>query len=228
MNRALLTSIFAVTLVAAHAGLSTDSRAGWYVSGNAGGHFLMDSDLVETGPNISADGELEFDTGYGVNGAIGYGWNNVRIEGEVSYRQADIDKITVNSVTVGGTVFSGLGLVASDVDGEVSSLGFMANGWYDFDTGTDWVPYVGVGVGTAQINAEISSIGSIPVSFDESDWVFAYQAGLGMGFNVTSSATIQLGYRYFGTTDPEFESGGVTEEAEYRSHNVEVGLRIRF
>jgi opacity protein-like surface antigen len=226
MNKYLLGSLGAFALVGANVGVSAGAHADWYVSGNVGANQILDSDLNETGSGISANGELEFDTGYGLNGAVGYGFNNFRLEGELSYRQADIDSLTVNSVTVGSIVVTSLGTFP--VDGDISSLGFMANGWYDFDTGTDWVPYIGGGVGTAKINAEIGSIAGIPVNFDESDWVFAYQAGAGIGYNISPTVTVQLGYRYFATSDPEFESAGVTDEAEFQSHNIEVGIRFRF
>ena len=226
MTKYLLGGVCAFALFGAMAAISPQAHADWYVSGNVGATQITDSDLSESGTGISAEGELDFDTGYGVNGALGYGWNDFRFEGEISYRQADIDSLTVDSVTVGNIAVTSLGTFP--VDGDVSSLGFMANGWYDFDTGTDWVPFVGGGVGTAQINADIGSVASIPVNFDESDWVFAYQAGAGIGYNLSATATVQLGYRFFGTSDPEFESAGVTDEAEFHSHNIEVGVRFRF
>ena len=41
---------------------------------------------------------------------------------------------------------------------------------------------------------------------------------------------IDLGYRYFATSDPEFDDdlglGGF--ESEYKSHNVSLGLRMNF
>jgi opacity protein-like surface antigen len=226
MIKYLLSGLCAFALIGAQAAVSPEARADWYVSGNVGGTFVNDSDLTESGPGISGEGVLEFDTGYGANGALGYGWDNFRLEGEISYREADISSLTVDSITVGSVAITSLGTF--DVDGDASSLGLMANAWYDFDTGTKWVPYIGGGVGGAQVTAQIDSIANVSVGFDESDWVFAYQAGAGIGYKITEAATVQLGYRYFGTSDPEFKTGGVTDEVEFQSHNIEVGFRFRF
>ena len=78
----------------------------------------------------------------------------------------------VDTLTVAGAVFTAL--ATFDLGGEYQSLGFMANGWYDFDTGGKWVPFVGAGIGAARINLEIESIGGTAVTYDECDTVFAY------------------------------------------------------
>ena len=49
-----------------------------------------------------------------------------------------------------------------------------------------------------------------------------------IGYNINASTTVQLGYRFFGTADPEFSAGGATQTTEFNSHNLEFGIRIRF
>jgi opacity protein-like surface antigen len=58
--------------------------------------------------------------------------------------------------------------------------------------------------------------------------VFAYQFGVGLGYRLNPRMIVGVNYRYFGTTDPEFEVGSFTDEGEYQTHNIEVGLRYRF
>jgi opacity protein-like surface antigen len=206
--------------------ISAPSAAQWYVSGNIGAVQVMDADITETGPGYSVDGEFEFDTGFGINGAVGYGFGNVRLEGEVSYRQADFDKVGIDNLTVGSLKFTSLGSL--DVDGDASSLGLMGNVWYDFDTGSKWLPFIGGGIGVARVDSDIDSIGGVSVGFSEDDTVFAYQVGAGIGYQISDNAVATLGYRFYGTDDPEFESGGVTDKTEYQSHNIEVGIRFGF
>lgn len=199
------------------------ASAQWYVEGNIGPSFFADSDWTDTGPGVSAAGEVTFDTGLMASGAIGmHLTSNLRVEGEVSWRQADLDEFSVTSlqgVAVGGT---------ANADGEASALGFMLNGWYDFNTGTPWVPFVGGGVGLAEVSAEIDSVGGVATSFDESETVFAYQFGGGVAYRFTPNLALTLSYRYFATEDPEFESGAFTDEAEFSSHTVAVGGRVQF
>jgi len=51
----------------------------------------------------------------------------------------------------------------------------------------------------------------------------------GVGFNISSKTTLTVGYRYFATTNPEFDDlSGVPFDSEYQSHNINVGIRIAF
>lgn len=216
----LLVIVFGLTLVPG------PSSAQMYISGNVGAVFVRDADVTETGPGVNATGEFEFDDGLGVNAALGYVIGPLRFEGEVSYRQSDIDTLTVNSFTVSGLTF--VGSATAPVDGEATVIALMANSWFDFDTGTDFFPFIGGGIGIARVDGEINSVGSVPVNLDDDDVVFAYQVGAGIGYEITDNAVISLGYRFFGTSDPEFSSGGFTDETEVMTHNVELGVRYRF
>jgi opacity protein-like surface antigen len=200
MGRALIAAILALFLPAY-------AFAGPYVSVAGGAVFLEDSDLEENG----LEAEAEFDTGFVVSGAAGYafdlGFGSFRTEVEIAYRQNDVDQI------------SAFGLTVSAGDAEASVISGMANVALDMVTGTLVEPYVLVGIGAANVTLE-----SDDLDVDEDDTVFAYQAGAGLGFALTETITLFTGYRFFGTTDPEFE--GV--EAEYHSHNVEAGVRVEF
>ena len=61
---------------------------------------------------------------------------------------------------------------------------------------------------------------------DESDddTVFAYQAGLGVGYALNDSITLDLKYVYFATQDADFD--GV--DVEIASHNIVFGIRYAF
>jgi opacity protein-like surface antigen len=187
---------------------------------------VNDADFTERGPGVAAAGEITFDTGWSFSGAVGRQFGNFRLEGEISRRHADTDTLRLSTVTVGSVLLATGGSVS--VDGEVTTWGFMANGWYDFPTGTAWVPTVGGGIGFANVNMEVNRVGAVATSFDESDTVFAYQFGVGLGYRVNPRMIVGVTYRYFGTGDPEFEVGSFTDEGEYQTHNIEVGLRYRF
>jgi opacity protein-like surface antigen len=176
----------------------------FYVQGNIGYTAVNDADL--TVADEPASDELSFDGGWNVSAAAGVKLGNGRVEGEIGYRTNDFDE------------YSGSGEgVSEPADGEISNISFMVNGYYDIPTGTAVTPYVGGGIGVARIEIEPSG-----ESYD--DTVFAYQGAIGVGIAVSKTVTIDLGYRYFATTDPDFEG----TEVEYKSHNLLAGVRIVF
>jgi opacity protein-like surface antigen len=196
-----LTKLAFAILVAGSLSVVSTAQAQWYISGNVGAAMLSDADTIVTVPGVGlATGEVEFDTGFGITGAVGYSMGAIRLEGEVSYRENDVKGV-------------------SGVD--VSSLGFMANAWYDFDTGSKWVPFVGGGIGVSQLNLDYTSA-------DDSKTLFAYQLGAGLGYEVTPKVTVNLSYRLFGTGDPKFTFPDGTVESEYMSHNIMAGVLVKF
>lgn len=211
MTRTLLLALALLTLpVAAHAQSEGDS---WYFDLRGGLNYLTDSDITVSG--VPGSIEAEFDPGYAVQGAVGYEHSSgFRGELEIGYRDNSLDAFQSGGVSVpAGT----LGL-----DYDVSALSVMANGYYAFDTGTGFKPFIGAGIGAAVLNADLSFLG---VSESEDSTEFAYQGIVGIEYEIpTDSMTIGLGLRYvyFATTDPEFD--GV--ETEYSSHNILAGIRF--
>ena len=65
---------------------------------------------------------------------------------------------------------------------------------------------------------------SVLYRYDADDTVFAWQVGAGIGYALTPQLTFDLKYRYFATSDPEFDG----TEVEYASHNVYAGIRLHF
>ena len=230
LKRFLLTTSVVVLVGGVGLAAVPSAKAQLYVSANAGGTILNDADTTDSftvmGVGVTGKGDTEFDNGFGLTGAVGYSYGNFRVEAEFSYRKNDLDKLTINSVAVAGVLFTGLGTF--DLDGDTTALGFMANGWYDVDTGTPWVPFLGAGLGVARLNIDIESIAGVAITYDESDTVFAYQAGAGIGYKFTPEIMATLSYRFFGTSDPTFDDGVDKIEAEYQSHNLWAGLIVRF
>jgi opacity protein-like surface antigen len=204
--RVLLILAVSAFVISTSSGVVSKAQAQFYVSGNAGLSTLMDSNSVTDGlPGVGT-----FDDGRVLTGAIGYSMGALRVEGEISHRKNDWETFTAQ----------GLSTV---VEGDFSSLSFMANGWYDFNTSTNWVPFVGGGIGISEMNMEITSVAGVAESFDRSEQVLAYQFGAGIGYKLTPKATISLSYRLFGTQEVDF---GDTHE--YLSHSIMVGSRITF
>ena len=192
---------------------------GWYLSGSAGMSFMGATKLHGSGSNFDLGAD---NPGYDVTGALGKSLGNgFRVEGELGYHDIGINHATVYSA-------GGLGVTSGGAQGDVSAESLMANGYYDFDTGTNWKPYVGAGVGMANVNFDGIDINGIR-AVDNSDLAFAYQAMAGIGYQLTPSGTIYTGYRYFAVDDPSLnDAAGGTLHSELETHNLEVGYRLSF
>ncbi|MEE9316680.1 MAG: outer membrane beta-barrel protein [Rhodospirillales bacterium] len=222
MKRILGFGLLAMSLMA----YASAANAQWYFSGNAGVTSLEDASVTDTFTGGNITGEVEFDNGFGLSGAVGHTWGPIRLEGELSYRQNDLDQIDVQTLNIAGVVFTGLG--TASLGGDTSSFGFMANGYYDFNPGGNWVPFVMAGIGGANLNIDITSVAGAAVTYDESDTVLAYQVGAGLGYNIQPGTMVTLSYRFFGTSDPTFDDGVDKIESEYQSHNIWAGINVQF
>ncbi|OOZ42319.1 hypothetical protein BOW53_00300 [Solemya pervernicosa gill symbiont] len=152
---------------------------------------------VPTDAEVSTLGDQEMDNGYLFSVAIGQEVEDgFRIEGEYAYRAADVDE-------------AGPGV-------DVSVQAGMLNGIFDMDTGSEVTPYIGAGIGAANMNWD----GSV----DDNETVFAYQVMLGLNVEMSPESSLRFGYRYF---DPA-EASINPYEIDSAFHDFEIGLRFNF
>ncbi len=187
------------------------SAEGLYVSGNLGLAIPNNSDVTFS-DSPGATLTVESNSGLALAGAIGYGLsNNVRLEAEVAYQKNDMDKMKI----------LGVGL---DINGDTSSLALLLNGYYDFKNKSAFTPFIGGGIGIAKVNMSDVTLFGLPIGSSDDDTVFAYQVGAGVSYAVNEKVSIDVKYRYFATSDPEFG----TSTMEYSSHNIYAGVRVAF
>jgi len=194
-------------LLAIFVGFSVStSFADLYISGNVGSVILNDADIDNDGD----DGELAFDSGILATFAVGTAIGSAgRVEAEIGYRQNDLDKME----------FDDKGSFSLEDGGDVTATFLMGNGYYDFKNGSHFTPFIGGGLGFANVEYDLDSMDG-----KEDDNVMAYQLILGVGFAATEQLSIDLQYRYFATADPEIDGSDV----EYQTHNIMLGLRYSF
>lgn len=185
---------------------------GLYISGNIGLAMPTDMDTEDsTEPGESFVFELDSGLAFGMAAGYDFG-NNVRVEGEIAYQKNDLDRATLGGESAGLT-------------GDISGLGFLLNGYYDFVNESVFTPFITGGLGFTKVDVNDFKIvisDDPPESHD--DTVFAYQIGAGVGYAFNEKVTFDVKYRYYGTSDPEFE----TVTAEYSSHNFYAGVRFSF
>jgi len=184
----------------------TTASAGVYISGNLGAVFQNDADIDDS---YFGDGELSFDNGGVATFAVGISIDNsVRVELELASRVNDFDEIKFDD-------YHG----KYDMDGDVTTVSFMGNVYFDFKNEGRFTPFIGAGFGSANVEYDSDDLDD-----KDDDTVMAYQMMLGIGFAATEQLSIDLQYRYFGTADPEID--GV--DVEYQTNNVMLGLRYNF
>ena len=213
--KAMLTAATAALLVLASLPADAQSERRLYVGAFGGLNFLMEADVEVGGATV---GSAEFDSGYAAGGIVGYRFlDDFRAELELSYRSNDID-----------TLFT------APARGDATNLAAMVNGYYDFpDIASRWSttirPYLGGGIGAAQVAWNDVAIGATPVT-DDDEVIFAFQAGAGVGFGITDSITLSIDYRFFATPNVELsQDGGTGEfEVENRNHTATAGIRFAF
>jgi opacity protein-like surface antigen len=200
----------------------------WYVSAFGGGMFLENARSFGNGNPLEFGSSAK--TGYNARLAIGaYRVPQVRVEGEIGYRRAGLDRLSINNDAGLGAAAGMAPLAGSaSASGHATAISAMLNAYYDYDTGSAWRPYIDAGIGAARLTLKDVAAAGVPVA-DTFDTVFAYQFGLGIGYEVTKSLTLALDYRYFTTLDPTFKDAvGNSFNSEFTSHNLSFGIRYRF
>lgn len=202
-----------------------------YIGGNISWTAPQDADFeyqnsADESPPLTFGTEYDAGLGFGLVFGKGYD-NNLRIEGELSYRRNDLASFSLAGETFAAT-------------GDISALSFIFSTYYDLANPTPFTPYLGAGLGGAYINLDARQIDPIfaDIVYNDQTLAFAYQLGGGLAYQLNRYLTLDLGYRYFATPTLKLKdqdaqvnaSGGAlnTFETDYASHNVSLGLRLAF
>jgi len=185
------------------------SAKGPYIGGKFGMGIISDSDMT-CGISYDHTHNINIDNGEAFSISAGYVFNkNFRLEGEIPYQKNDLLNVTLGKK----------GKQKADINGNVKSLAFLANGYYDFANRTKFTPFVTAGIGVSRIEFNDKDY-----DVTMKDTVFAYQVGAGVSYAMTENVSLDGTYRYFGTSDPR--ELGVS--MNYSSHNVYLGARYNF
>jgi outer membrane protein OmpA-like peptidoglycan-associated protein len=190
------------------AAMPTLAHAQWYVGADAGAVALQDFKAQGSG---IAD-KTKTDWGYALMGEAGYAFGQLRLEGELSYRDTGVSKVA-------GTKGSG----------DITALSPMVNVMYDFLPESKWHPFVGAGIGAAYMDAGTVKTAAANV-YKGNDWAFAYQGIAGLAYDLDTNWQVKTQYRYFNTTDYNLTAspGGQSLSTDYHSHAIMVGFTYKF
>jgi opacity protein-like surface antigen len=226
MKRALSALVLIMAVAVPAASQAMPMRPAPYVSGFLGVTLPRDTDVTTTNfaPGGSPDQRIGLDPGFNVGVATGFDFGYLRLEGEFSYKEADIKSITDKA---GVAQFR-------DVDGTLSAAAFLVNAFFDIHNDTPVTPYVGGGVGVATVHitdtfATNASNQRVRMYPQDDQTVFAYQVGAGIGIALNRRYSLDVGYRYFNTDKANFSGDQLTASGiRFESHNATVGFRMTF
>lgn len=115
---------------------------------------------------------------------------------------------------------------------KIETQSFMLNAYYDINTGTKFTPYIGIGLGYAQIKAQDQYWSEY--YGDIKDTNFSWQIGAGISYSINDNFVVDAGYRYIDFGDlsetqnyngPGFDE---TNEFDITANEFYLGLRYQF
>jgi OOP family OmpA-OmpF porin len=182
---------------------------GWYGQGAIGVSLdgTLDGGVTRTTNSSATEAPFDVELDSAVLGSLafghtlGQGW---RIEGETALRQNEFDVDTTS--------------------GDADAISVLANVAHDFNRDGVFQPYIGAGIGFAQVNIDIGDVG------EDDATGFAYQIGAGIGFKLSERFTLDVGYRYFAAPDlsvdfPVDPGETLNLDFDYSQHAAVVGVR---
>ena len=182
------------------------SDAGWYFSLDGGALWMNDADV-----NTSfGTADLNFDVGWGVNGAVGYHFDSgINLDLSAGYLRAEFDSI-------GGSRRS------INIDGDLNMVPITLNLSYDLKLTERLSFYLGAGAGVAWSELDVNSIGGFDVANGADGWNFAWQARGGFAYDVSSAVSLNVGYRFVEVED------GLGRFGDSQGQMAELGLKVPF
>lgn len=177
-----------------------------YVGASAGIVLPINSSASDLN---GTSGDISYTPGFSLSGLVGHEFGmGLRIEGEINYKNTDVDKLKLAGMT-------------RDLNSDFRSIGMMANAYYDFLVSRNFNPYVGVGLGFANVNMSSADVNGSRIWNSDNATAFAYQVGFGGSIMINRSAAFDLGYRYYGTSDYKIDQSTMN----FNSHNILLGLK---
>jgi len=229
MKAILIAVATLVTLIIPVVCAATPIRPGAYMSGFIGVTVPNDT-MVTTDDfiaNTTFNDRVELNPGIDIGMTGGYDFGYLRMEGELSYKHSEMQEIIDRSDN----------FRFRNVDGNLAALALMFNSFVDLHNNSILTPYFGGGIGFATLylsdtfgtDTRGGIVSRDQLYVNDSDSVFAYQVGGGVEIALNRELSLDLGYRYFGTSTARFDSSfDQSTKLKFESHNATVGFRLKF
>ena len=163
--------------------------------------------------------------GYNIGATVGAEFlPNLR--GEVEFSYSSHPTGSTATATISGTTTS------IGVSGSVGTAYLLGNIWYDVDTGSAFTPYVGAGLGLADIMPNVTFAAPGSFSYQTSSLSLAGQFGAGVKFKVADNVSLDLGYRLKDVANGSLAATPSTAPtlngATYVDQSIQLGVLFHF
>ena len=165
---------------------------------------------------------LDYDLGFRLDMVtFGYAFDNgLRLELEGAQRRNDLEIIEFDDAR---------GIVNTGLNDAVDSASLMANAIYEFDLGIVLRPYLGIGIGIAELDYELSDNYTDELILSDSDTAFAYQAIVGVGVPIGRRMHLSVDYRYWRHLEVDLQTeAGEPVSTEHPIQQASVTLSYAF
>jgi len=212
----------AATLVSTPA-LAQDSR--WYVGGDVGILLPRNTEVditdVTTGSTFDNAIDIQHNTGWEIDGNVGYDMGMFKFEGEASFKHSNFDAVDPSAAWVSFLQARVPGVIVVDqdidLDDGIDIISLMGNGMVDFGSDDGFGGYIGGGLGLGWAKA-----------YDESEGSFAWQLIAGVRYPVSENIDIGVKYKYFDMSSLDWRTGtdvrgtnfNINLDGNYRSHSI--------
>jgi opacity protein-like surface antigen len=196
--------------------IEVEQGTGWYLTIGAGAAWPSSTNVRTSDfpANYGID-NLDFDTNYGggfsVDGGIGYDFGAIRTELTYGYTRSSLNEISVNDFEV-------------DASGIVNKNDVMASIYWDIDTNSRFVPYIGGGLGYSSRSTPSLTVAGIRTD-SVSKGLFGWQAKAGVAYVMNWNSDVYVEGTYSGTSS--FYTGDL-HFGSYNDFGVKAGFRYRF
>lgn len=190
---------------------------GWYLRGDVG-YAWGTLGGARSAPGFSNPTANSLDSGF--VGGIGAGIKSRWLRTDVT--------IDYTSLTYKGSVAA-----PDDTTAKVAALAALFNGYVDLGTWYNFTPYIGGGIGAAQIRlSDYASTAAPPFTTGASktQYNFAWSLTGGVGYQVAPNIVVDANYRYvnFGDVTSASDAFGDMTLKNVAAHEVRLGIRWSF
>jgi opacity protein-like surface antigen len=206
------------------------------------------ADMPGLPPPLLPPRVIDANVGWYLRGDIGYGWGTIGgAQSPAPFPEPTDNSIGNGFVGGGGAGFKsqwlrtdvtvdytaplkyqGTVLSSGDTTAKVDAVTALFNGYFDLGTWYRATPYIGAGIGAAQMHVTDYSAPFASGSAN-SQWKLAWALMGGVGYPVAPNLMVDVGYRYmnFGDMTVGSDAGAMTLK-NLAAHEVRVGVRWSF
>jgi opacity protein-like surface antigen len=184
-----------------------------YVRGDVGQRWGSLTRAVAAAPPDPTDNSLSSATSFNVGVGFRYNWIRADVTADYALPQK----------------YEGTLATPGDVSAKIQASTALFNVYADLGTWYRLTPYIGAGVGAAQVTVSDFQGATPPLSGagSNSQWRLAWAAMAGTALAVSRNLQVDVGYRYlnYGDVNTAEGPGGHMQFRNVAGHEVRVGLR---